>query len=186
MTALNIKRGSTSHSAYDLRDPFTEVIESHTLAVTVVNESGVLARVIGLFSGRGYNIDSLTVAEVDHEGHRSRITIVTRGTPHVIEQIKAQLGRLVPVFEVHDLTVEGPSVQRELALIKVAGKGDHRIEALRLAEIFRANVVDSTLESFVFEMTGTPEKIDAFADLMRPLGLADVARTGVAALSRGV
>ncbi len=186
MTALNIKRGSTSHSAYDLRDPFTEVIESHTLAVTVVNESGVLARVIGLFSGRGYNIDSLTVAEVDHEGHRSRITIVTRGTPHVIEQIKAQLGRLVPVFEVHDLTVEGPSVQRELALIKVAGKGDHRIEALRLAEIFRANVVDSTLESFVFEMTGTPEKIDAFADLMRPLGLCEIARTGVAALSRGI
>ena len=186
MTALNIKRGSTSHSAYDLRDPFTEVIESHTLAVTVVNESGVLARVIGLFSGRGYNIDSLTVAEVDHEGHRSRITIVTRGTPHVIEQIKAQLGRLVPVFEVHDLTVEGPSVQRELALIKVAGKGDHRIEALRLAEIFRANVVDSTLESFVFEMTGTPEKIDAFADLMRPLGLCEIARTGVAALSRGL
>ena len=186
MTALNIKRGSTSHSAYDLRDPFTEVIESHTLAVTVVNESGVLARVIGLFSGRGYNIDSLTVAEVDHEGHRSRITIVTRSTPHVIEQIKAQLGRLVPVFEVHDLTVEGPSVQRELALIKVAGKGDHRIEALRLAEIFRANVVDSTLESFVFEMTGTPEKIDAFADLMRPLGLCEIARTGVAALSRGI
>ena len=186
MTALNIKRGSTSHSAYDLRDPFTEVIESHTLAVTVVNESGVLARVIGLFSGRGYNIDSLTVAEVDHEGHRSRITIVTRGTPHVIEQIKAQRGRLVPVFEVHDLTVEGPSVQRELALIKVAGKGDHRIEALRLAEIFRANVVDSTLESFVFEMTGTPEKIDAFADLMRPLGLCEIARTGVAALSRGI
>lgn len=185
MSALNIKRGSTSHSAYDLRDPYVEVIESHTLAVIVANESGVLARVIGLFSGRGYNIDSLTVAEVDHEGHRSRITIVTRGTPQVIEQIKAQLGRLVPVHEVHDLTVEGPSVQRELALIKVAGKGEQRIEALRLAEIFRANVVDSTLESFVFEMTGTPEKIDAFAELMRPLGLREVARTGVAALSRG-
>ncbi|HBU14624.1 MAG: acetolactate synthase small subunit [Rhodobacteraceae bacterium GWE1_64_9] len=186
MSALNIKKGSTSHSAYDLRDPYAEVIESHTLAVLVDNESGVLARVIGLFSGRGYNIDSLTVAEVDHEGHRSRITIVTRGTPQVIEQIKAQLARIVPVHEVHDLTVEGPAVQRELALIKVAGKGDHRIEALRLAEIFRANVVDSTLESFVFEMTGTPEKIDAFADLMRPLGLREVARTGVAALSRGI
>ncbi|WP_149142188.1 acetolactate synthase small subunit [Gemmobacter caeruleus] len=186
MSALNITKGSTSHSAYDLRDPYAEVIESHTLAVIVANESGVLARVIGLFSGRGYNIDSLTVAEVDHEGHRSRITIVTRGTPQVIEQIKAQLGRLVPVHEVHDLTVEGPSVQRELALIKVAGKGEQRIEALRLAEIFRANVVDSTLESFVFEMTGTPEKIDAFAELMRPLGLREVARTGVAALSRGV
>ncbi|HBD92420.1 MAG TPA: acetolactate synthase small subunit [Gemmobacter sp.] len=186
MSALNIKKGSTSHSAYDLRDPYAEVIESHTLAVLVDNESGVLARVIGLFSGRGYNIDSLTVAEVDHEGHRSRITIVTRGTPQVIEQIKAQLARIVPVHEVHDLTVEGPAVQRELALIKVRGKGDHRIEALRLAEIFRANVVDSTLESFVFEMTGTPEKIDAFADLMRPLGLREVARTGVAALSRGI
>jgi acetolactate synthase I/III small subunit len=185
MSPLNIQSGSTSHSAYDLRDPNAEVIEQHTLAVVVDNESGVLARVIGLFSGRGYNIESLTVAEVDHEGHRSRITIVTRGTPQVIVQIKSQLFRMVPVHEVHDLTVDGPSVQRELALFKVAGKGDHRIEALRLAEIFRANVVDSTLESFVFEMTGTPEKIDAFAELMRPLGLREIARTGVAALSRG-
>ena len=185
MSALNIKKGSVSHSAYELRDPYAEVIESHTLAVIVANESGVLARVIGLFSGRGYNIDSLTVAEVDHEGHRSRITIVTRGTPQVIEQIKAQLGRLVPVHAVHDLTVEGPSVQRELALVKVSGKGEARIEALRLCEIFRAKVVDSTLESFVFEMTGTPSKLEAFADLMRPLGLTDLARTGVAALSRG-
>ncbi|MDN5788056.1 acetolactate synthase small subunit [Pseudorhodobacter sp.] len=185
MPPLNIKQGATSHSAYELRDPYGEAIEQHTLAVVVDNESGVLARVIGLFSGRGYNIDSLTVAEFDHEGHRSRITIVTRGTPQVIEQIKAQLSRIVPVHEVHDLTVEGPSVQRELALFKVTGKGDARIEALRLAEIFRANVVDSTLESFVFEMTGTPEKIDAFADLMRPLGLREIARTGIAALSRG-
>lgn len=186
MSALNIKKGSSSHSAYDLRDPHSEIAETHTLAVLVENEPGVLARVIGLFSGRGYNIDSLTVAEIDHTGHRSRITVVTRGTPSVIEQIKAQLGRLVPVHEVHDLTVEGPSVERELALFKVAGTGDKRIEALRLAEIFRANVVDSTLQSFVFEMTGTPAKIDAFAELMRPLGLADVARTGVAALARGV
>ena len=185
MSPLNIKQGSTSHSAYDLRDPHAEVIESHTLAVIVDNESGVLARVIGLFSGRGYNIDSLTVAEVDHTGHRSRITIVTRGTPQVIDQIKAQLARMVPVHDVHDLTVEGPAVQRELALLKVAGKGEHRIEALRLAEIFRASVVDSTLESFVFEMTGAPDKIDAFAELMRPLGLREIARTGVAALARG-
>lgn len=185
MSALNIKKSATSHSAYDLRDPNAEVIEQHTLAVIVDNEAGVLARVIGLFSGRGYNIESLTVAEVDHKGHRSRITVVTTGTPQVIEQIKAQLGRMVPVHAVHDLTVEGPSVQRELALIKVAGKGDARIEALRLCEIFRAKVVDSTLESFVFEMTGTPEKIDAFAELMRPLGLTEIARTGVAALSRG-
>jgi acetolactate synthase-1/3 small subunit len=136
--------------------------------VIVDNEAGFLARVIGLFSGRGYNIDSLTVAEVDHKGHKSRITVVTRGTESVIDQIKAQLGRIVPVHEVKDLTVEGSPVERELALIKVSGTGDKRIEALRLAEIFRANVVDSTLESFVFEITGTPEKIDAFADLMRP------------------
>ena len=183
--ALNIEQGSTSHSAYDLRSTFGDEIERHTLAVIVANEPGVLARVIGLFSGRGYNIESLTVAEVDHEGHRSRITIVTTGTPQVIEQIKAQLGRIVPVHEVHDLTVEGPSVERELALLKVAGVGNDRIEAIRLADIFRANVVDSTLESFVFEITGTPEKIDAFADLMRPLGLQEIARTGVAALARG-
>ena len=125
------------------------------------------------------------MAEVDHTGHLSRITVVTRGTPAVIDQIEAQLRRMVPVREVHDLTAEGPSVQRELALFKVAGKGDARIEALRLAESFRANVVDSTLESFVFEMTGTPDKIDAFADLMRPLGLREIARTGIAALARG-
>ena len=185
MTALNIKKGSTSHSAYDLRDPHSEAIERHTLAVTVDNEAGVLARVIGLFSGRGYNIESLTVAEVDHTGHTSRITIVTTGTPSVIEQIKAQLGRIVPVHEVHDLTVEGQSVERELGLFKVSGAGEKRVEALRLADIFRANVVDSTLSSFVFEITGAPEKIDAFADLMRPLGLEEVARTGVAALARG-
>jgi acetolactate synthase-1/3 small subunit len=146
----------------------------------------VLARVIGLFSGRGYNIESLTVAEVDHQGHLSRITIVTTGTPAVIEQIKAQLGRIVPVHEVHDLTVEGAAVERELALIKVAGSGDKRVEALRSADIFRAQVVDSTLDSFVFQITGTPDKIDAFADLMRPLGLTEMARTGVAALSRGM
>mgnify|MGYP001797034784 CR=1 FL=1 len=185
MSALQIEKGSTSHSAYNLRPTFSNVQERHTLAVLVENEPGVLARVIGLFSGRGYNIESLTVAEVDHDGHLSRITIVTTGTPQVIEQIKAQLGRLVPVRDVHDLTVESPSVERELALFKVAGAGDKRIEALRLAEIFRANVVDSTLGSFVFEITGNTEKIVAFADLMRPLGLVEVARTGVAALSRG-
>ncbi|WP_371168910.1 acetolactate synthase small subunit [Aliiroseovarius sp. 2305UL8-7] len=185
MSALKIKKGSSKKSAYDLRDPNSDVIESHTLACVVDNEAGVLARVIGLFAGRGYNIESLTVAEVDHLGHLSRITIVTTGTPAVIEQIKAQLGRIVPVHEVHDLTVEGRSVERELALLKVEGSGEKRVEALRLADIFRANVVDSTLDSFVFEITGTTEKIDAFADLMRPLGLIEVARTGVAALSRG-
>jgi acetolactate synthase-1/3 small subunit len=185
MSPLNIQKGATSHSAYALRDTHSQVIERHVLAVIVANEAGVLARVIGLFSGRGYNIESLTVAETDHAGHRSRITIVTSGTPSIIEQIRAQLGRIVPVHEVHDLTIEGAAVERELALFKVAGKGDKRIEALRLAEIFRANVVDSTLESFIFEMTGTSQKIDAFAELMRPLGLVEIARTGVAALSRG-
>ncbi|MCA1776452.1 MAG: acetolactate synthase small subunit [Paracoccaceae bacterium] len=185
MSALNIKKGSTSHSAYNLRPNYSDTEERHTLAVIVENEPGVLARVIGLFSGRGYNIESLTVAEIDHEGHRSRITIVTSGTPQVIAQITAQLGRIVSVHNVYDLTVEGASVERELALFKVSGKGNDRIEAIRLADIFRANVVDSTLESFIFEITGTPEKIDAFADLMRPLGLEEVARTGVAALSRG-
>ena len=185
MSALKIEQGTSKHSAYDLRSSYEDVHERHTLAVVVENEPGVLARVVGLFSGRGYNIESLTVAEIDHLGHRSRITIVTSGTPQIIEQIKAQLGRIVVAHEVHDLTVEGPSVERELALFKVAGGGDKRIEALRLAEIFRANVVDSTLTSFVFEITGAPEKVDAFADLMRPLGLQEMARTGVAALARG-
>ena len=185
MSALQLNKGSSSHSAYNLRPTYGDDIERHTLAVVVDNEAGVLARVIGLFSGRGYNIESLTVAETDHEGHKSRITIVTTGTPEVIEQIKAQLGRIVSVHGVADLTVEGPSVERELALLKVTGSGDKRVEALRLADIFRANVVDSTLDSFVFEITGAPDKIDAFADLMRPLGLTELARTGVAALSRG-
>ena len=186
MSALKIKKGSSKHSAYNLRPSYDNSVESHTLAIVVDNEAGVLARVIGLFSGRGYNIESLTVAEIDHKGHRSRITIVTNGTPQVIEQIKAQLGRIVPVHEVHDLTVAGASVERELALFKVVANGNKRVEALRLADIFRANVVDSTLESFVFQLTGTPDKIDAFAELMQPLGLSEIARTGVAAISRGV
>jgi acetolactate synthase-1/3 small subunit len=186
MSPLNIEQGSSSHSAYDLRSHMSDEVETHTLAVLVQNEAGVLARVIGLFSGRGYNIESLTVAEVDHAGGRSRITIVTSGTPQVINQIKMQLERMVPVHEVADLTVEGPFVSRELALIKVVAKGEHRVEALRIAEIFRANVVDSTLQSFVFEITGTPEKVDAFTELMRPLGDVRLARTGVAAIARGL
>ncbi len=185
MSPLNIKKGSSSHSAYDLRDYHEQGTERHTLALIVDNEAGVLARVIGLFSGRGYNIESLTVAEIDHTGRRSRITVVTTGTPSVIEQIKAQLGRVVPVHDVHDLTTEGVAVERELALFRVVGKGEIRVEALRLADIFRAQVVDSTLDSFVFEVTGTSQKIDAFAELMRPLGLEELARTGVVALARG-
>ena len=162
-----------------------ESVQRHTIAVLVDNESGVLARVIGLFSGRGYNIESLTVAEVNDAAHLSRITLVTSGTAMVIEQIKAQLGRLVPVHKVSDLTQEGPHVARELALIKVAGSGEKRVESLRIADIFRARVVDSTVTSFVFEMTGSTDKIDAFIDLMEPLGLVEVSRTGLVAISRG-
>ncbi|MEM9879782.1 MAG: acetolactate synthase small subunit [Pseudomonadota bacterium] len=160
----------------------------HTMSVLVDNEVGVLARVIGLFSGRGYNIESLTVAEVaeeDQDETVSRITVVTSGTPMVIEQITAQLERLVPVRAVHDLTVDGPSVEREMALIKVRGTGDGRVEALRIADIFRARVVDTSTQSFIFEITGPTEKIDAFIDLMVPLGLVEISRTGVAAIARG-
>ena len=157
----------------------------HTIAVLVDNESGVLARVIGLFSGRGYNIESLTVAEVDALQGVSRITVVTSGTPMVIDQIKAQLGRLIPVHKVSDLTVEGPLVSRELALVKVAGTGERRVESLRIADIFRARVVDSSNESFVFEIVGATEKLDAFIRLMDSLGLVDVSRTGAVAIARG-
>jgi acetolactate synthase-1/3 small subunit len=157
----------------------------HTISVLVDNESGVLARVIGLFSGRGYNIESLTVAEVDAHENLSRITIVTSGTRMIIEQIKNQLRRLVPVHKVHDLTIEGPHVSRELALIKVASTGEKRVEALRIADIFRARAIDSTNESFVFEVVGATEKVEAFITLMQPLGLVDVSRTGVVAIARG-
>ena len=160
-------------------------IQRHTISAIVDNEAGVLARVIGLFSGRGYNIESLTVAEMDVSGKRSRVTVVTSGTRMVIEQIKAQLDRLVPVHRVADLTMDGPFVARDLALVKVAGEGEKRVEALRLADVFRARVVDSTRSSFVFELTGTADKLNAFIDLMSELGLVEVARTGAAALARG-
>ncbi len=162
-----------------------ERAEHHTLSVLVDNEPGVLARVIGLFSGRGYNIDSLTVSETEHAKHLSRITIVTTGTPMVIEQIKNQLERLVPVHRVHDLTVEGPSIERELAMVKVRGTGENRVEALRLADAFRARVIDAGTESFIFEITGASDKIESFINLMLPLGLVEVSRTGVVAISRG-
>jgi acetolactate synthase-1/3 small subunit len=159
--------------------------QRHTVAVLVDNEPGILARVVGLFSGRGYNIESLTVAEVDRKDRLSRITIVTSGTPMIIEQIKAQLSRLVPVHKVVDLTDEGPFVEREMMLVKVAGRGETRIESLRLADIYRARVVDSTLDSFVFELTGSAEKLNAFIALMEPLGLVEISRTGAVAISRG-
>lgn len=162
-----------------------EQIEIHTLSALVDNEPGVLARVIGLFSGRGYNIDSLTVTETSHARQISRITIVTTGTPMVLEQIKAQLERLVPVHQVTDLTVQSRALERELALVKVAGKGENRVEALRLGEAFRAQVVDASTSHFVFELTGKSGKIEQFIQLMKPLGLIEVARTGIAAIGRG-
>jgi acetolactate synthase-1/3 small subunit len=165
--------------------PKEQIVETRIIAVVVDNEAGVLARVIGLFSGRGYNIESLTVTEVDPKNHLSRITVVTSGTPQVLEQIKAQLARLVPVHGVSDLTNEGPFVARELTLVKVAGSGEKRVESLRIADIFRARVVDSSHDHFTFEMTGRSEKLDMFVELMLPLGLVDVSRTGVVAISRG-
>jgi acetolactate synthase-1/3 small subunit len=166
--------------------PVKEKTERHTLSVLVDNEPGVLARVIGLFSGRGYNIDSLTVSETEHEKHLSRITIVTSGTPMVIEQIRHQLERLVQVQRVVDLTDSAlPGIERELAMVKVRGKGENRVEALRLADAFRARVIDAGTESFIFEITGASEKIESFINLMLPLGLVEVSRTGVVAISRG-
>ena len=171
-------------SVYSLA-PDTQVPERHTLSVLVDNEPGILARIVGLFAARGFNIDSLTVSETEHEKNLSRITLVTVATPKVLLQIKLQLERLVPVHKVHDLTAEGKALERELALLKIAGTGDHRVEALRLADAFRAQVVDATTESFVFEITGKPSKIDSFISLMVPLGLVEVVRTWLAAISRG-
>jgi acetolactate synthase-1/3 small subunit len=171
-------------SAYPL-EKTEQKLETHTMSVLVDNEPGVLARVIGLFSGRGYNIESLTVSETEHEAHLSRITIVTTGTPMVIEQIKNQLDRLVPIHSVTDLTVTGNPIERELAMVKVAGKGEKRVEALRLAEAFRAQVIDASTEHFVFEITGKQSKIEQFVVLMQPLGLVEVSRTGLAAIARG-
>jgi acetolactate synthase-1/3 small subunit len=159
--------------------------DARTLAILVDNEPGVLARVVGLFSARGYNIESLTVAETDRAAHTSRITVVTRGEPAIIEQIKSQLDRIVSVRQVIDVTLDAAGVERELALVKVRSSGQDRIEALRVSDIFRAKVIDTTLESFIFEVTGASEKIDAFIELMRPVGLVEVSRTGVLSIHRG-
>ena len=159
--------------------------ERHVLTITVDNEAGILAKIAGLFTARGYNIDSLTVADISEDHALSRITIVTKGPPPVIDQIMAQLERLVPVHKVVDLTEAGAHVERELALVKVAGKGDNRVEALRLADVFRAKVVDTTTSSFIFELTGDPSKIDTFVALMRELGLVEVGRTGIVGMMRG-
>ena len=162
-----------------------ETASRHTISILVDNEPGILARVVGLFSGRGYNIESLTVAKTNEKENLSRITIVTAGTPMIIEQIKAQLDRLVPVHRVRDLTVEGAHVERELALVKVKGTGEKRVEALRLADVFRAKVIDAKNDSFVFEVTGASDKVDTFIGLMEALGLVDVGRTGIVAMTRG-
>lgn len=172
------------NSAYFLSDAI-DATRRHTLAVLVDNEPGVLARIAGMFSGRGYNIESLTVSETEHEKHVSRITIVTTGTEKVIEQIKTQLDRLVPVHRVVDLTVQGEALERELCLVKVRGKGDNRVEALRLASAFGARTLDATLTSFVFELTGATDEVERFIRLMGGVGLVEVSRTGIAAMSRG-
>lgn len=171
-------------SAYFLSDQAPRSVRV-TLSILVDNEVGALARVVGLFSGRGYNIESLTVGETDHQKHTSRITIVTSGTPQIIEQIKAQLGRLIPVRRVVDLSTDKPGVEREMALVKVSGSGEQRAEMLRLSNVFRAHVIDITHTSFTFELTGSPTKIDAFVELMIPLGLVELSRTGVVAIGRG-
>ena len=171
-------------SVYDLT-PETEAESLATFAVLVDNEPGVLHRLVGLFAARGYNIESLTVAETDRKAHTSRVTIVTRGTPHVLGQIEAQLQKMVSTRHVQDVTRDPNGLERELALVKVRGTGSERVEALRVSDIFRAKVVDTTHESFVFELTGAPSKIDDFLDIMRPLGLVELARTGVAAIIRG-
>ena len=171
-------------SAYFLA-PETQTVERHTLSVLVDNEPGILARIVGLFAARGFNIDSLTVSETEHEKGLSRITVVTVATPKVLTQIKLELERLIPVHKVHDLTAEGKALERELALVKVASTGEPRAEALRLADAYRAQIVDATTESFVFEITGKPSKIDSFIAIMVPLGLVEVVRTGLAAISRG-
>lgn len=186
MNAQNLASGSAYFIAAETQTP-----ETHTLAVLVDNEPGVLARVIGLFSGRGYNIESLTVSETEHEQHLSRITIVTRGTPHVLDQIRHQLERIVPVHRVVDLSHRASelghdrAIERELALVKVAGAGEARAETLRLADAFKAKVVDATTEHFVLEITGKPDKIDQFIAILKPLGLVEICRTGVAAMNRG-
>ena len=169
----------------------TEIIVQHTLSVLVDNESGVLARVIGLFSGRGYNIESLTVSETEHEKHLSRITIISQGTPKVLEQIKRQLEKMVAVHRVVDLTTRAHGLghekplERELALVKVAGTGEKRVEALRLAEAFGAQVADANVSHFVFEITGRQQKVEQFIAIMTPLGIVEVCRTGIAAMNRG-
>jgi len=181
MKAETMEQPASAYFMEDRHDPN----ETHTLSVLVQNEPGVLARVIGLFSGRGYNIDSLTVSETEHAKHMSLITIVTTGTPMVIQQIKHQLDRMIPVYRVIDMTLTGRAIERELAMVKVKSTGDQRMEALRLSEAFRARVIDATTDSFVFEITGGTTKIDQFVTLMVPLGLVEVSRTGVAAILRG-
>jgi acetolactate synthase-1/3 small subunit len=185
MRTTTVNANVTTSTSHYPAAPVAQRNETHTLSVLVDNEPGVLARVIGLFAGRGYNIESLTVSETEHQKHLSLITIVTTGTPMVLEQIKNQLDRLVPVHRVVDMTATGRSIERELAMVKVRGKGDERIEALRLADAFRARVVDASTESFVFEITGKSDKIEQFVALMLPLGLVEVSRTGVVAIIRG-
>ena len=171
-------------SVYDLSHA-EEAEKLATFAILVENEPGVLHRLVGLFAARGYNIESLTVAETDRRAHTSRVTIVTRGAPHVLEQIEAQLEKMVATRHVQDVTRDPNGLERELALVKVKGTGPDRVEALRIADIFRAKVLDTTIDSFIFELTGVSSKIDKFVELMRPLGLVELSRTGVLSITRG-
>ncbi|MCE2988374.1 MAG: acetolactate synthase small subunit [Phenylobacterium sp.] len=171
-------------SVYDLAHE-DQVENLATFAILVDNEPGVLHRLVGLFAARGYNIESLTVAETDRNAHTSRVTIVTRGAPQVLTQIEAQLQKMVATRHVQDVTRDPNGLERELALVKVKGVGADRVEALRISEIFRARVLDTTIDSFIFELTGASSKIDKFIDLMRPLGLVELARTGVLSINRG-
>jgi acetolactate synthase-1/3 small subunit len=155
----------------------------HTISVLVENEFGVLSRVAGLFSGRGFNIDSVTVAPTNEDG-MSRMTIVTRGDEQILEQINKQLNKLIDVIKVIDFT-DGSGIEREMALIKVTAEDDSRAEVLRIVDIFRSKIIDVTPKSYTIEATGSPAKIDAILDLLRPLGLKELVRTGAVAIGRG-
>ena len=163
-----------------------EKTDTHIFVVWVDNEAGVLARDVGLFSGRGYNIESLAVAEVDKKKHVSRITIVTKGTPEVIKQIKLQLGKLVPVHKVADFSRNDPKILfKELALLKVAGTSKKLDKAKKLCKKYNCVILDKTKKSFVIQVTALRREIDKLIVTLKPLGLISVSRTGAVAMTKG-
>ena len=155
----------------------------HIISILLENESGALSRVAGLFSARGYNIESLTVAPTEDQS-LSRMTIVTRGSEDIIEQIVKQLNKLVDVVKLMDLT-EGPHIEREMMLIKVRADGDARSEIKRLTDIFRGRIIDVTSATYVIELTGTGEKLDAFLDAVGAASIIETVRSGVSGIARG-